>query len=378
MKLAFALFVSVSFIQIAFAQVKPEAAVDTIKNFSTYKRGVSIGGVLQTRYLASLTDHVDVNGKNFDPMATTGKTTNAFALKRMRVFVKGTVNDRFSANLLVNFAEFSSNPTNKVLENAYIKYTLNKYLNVQAGQFKPFFGMEDAIPVDFIRTLDYSNQYYSFGSSGWQSFQTGVTVFGNMSKSGQLRYYAGAYNGNNRNQPTDNDNTKNIYGRIEANLTKSVVIGANAAQGSAGAGTGDAFGIDIKGNVSINERWVFTLSGEYKNGTNFTLYNAATVKPRLADVRMQGFYIFPIIRYNFNNPRLRGIEFSSRYEYLNDNYKLDDNVRQTIIPNATLIFADDFYAALQMGVSIDLYKKDIPLTTTYTHNLAYLQLQVRF
>ncbi|WP_243837236.1 porin [Mucilaginibacter gilvus] len=356
----------------------PKVNTDTIKNFSSYKRSITFAGLLQARYLSSLTKNVDVNGKNFDPAAATGKITNTFMLKRVRFVVKGTVNDHFSANLLVNFAEFSSDPANKVLENAYVKYTLSKYLNVQAGQFRPFFGIEDVVPNDIIRTLDYSNQYYAFGASGWQSFQTGVAIFGNINKGGQLRYYAGAYNGNNRNQATDNDNTKNFYGRLEADVLKGLTIGVNAAQGSLGAGTGTALGIDVKGGVTLNDRWEFSLGGEYKTGTNFALYNALTVKPTLSDVRMQGFYIFPIVRYNYNMRRVRAIEFSSRYEYFNENYRLNHNSRQTVIPNVSLIFADDFYAALQLGVSIDLYQKNIPLTTAYNHNLAYLQLQVRF
>ena len=362
------------------AQSVPAAKVntDTIKNFSTYKRAITFGGLLQTRYLASLTPNIDVTGKNFDPAAPTGKITNTFMLKRVRFLVKGTINDHFSANLLVNFAEFSSDPANKVLENAYIKYTLSKHFNVQAGQFRPFFGVEDVVQNDLIRTLDYSNQYYAFGASGWQSFQTGVAVFGNINSSGQLRYYAGAYNGNNRNQPTDNDNTKNIYGRIEADILKGLTIGVNAAQGSLGAGSGNAMGVDVKGGLVLNERWEFALGGEYKTGTNFALYNALTTKPALKDVRMQGFYVFPIVRYNYNMRRVRAIEFSSRYEYFNENYKLNHNSRQTIIPNVSLIFVDDFYTALQLGVSIDLYQKNIPLTTAFNHNLAYLQLQVRF
>jgi hypothetical protein len=42
-----------------------------------------------------------------------------------------------------------------------------------------------------------------------------------------------------------------------------------------------------------------------------------------------------------------------------------------------LIFADSFYAALQMGVTIDLFKKDVPLTANYSRNLVYVQLQIR-
>lgn len=354
------------------------ASKDTITNFSTYKRSIAFAGLLQTRFLGSLTKNVDVNGKNFDPATATSKTANSFTLKRVRLLVKGTVNDHFSANLLVNFAEFNSDPIHKVLENAFVKYTLSKHFNVQAGQFRPFFGIEDVVPNDIIRTLDYSNQYYAFGASGWQSFQTGVAVLGDIDKKGRFRYYAGAYNGNNRNQAIDNDNTKNFYGRLEISPLKKLIIGLNGARGSLGSGTGSALGVDLQGHAKLNDRWEFSLGGEYKTGTNFALYNALVVKPALKNSRMRGFYIFPILRYNTNTRRVRALEISSRYEYFNENYKFTHNARQTIIPNFSLIFADDFYAALQLGVSIDLYQQDIPLTTINSHNLAYLQFQVRF
>jgi hypothetical protein len=372
------LFISLS----AAAQQTDIAGIDedTISNFSAYKRSISFAGLLQTRFVGSLTDNVDVNGQNFD-QSSASKITNTFLLKRVRFVVKGTVNDHFSANLMFNFAEFSSNPTNKVLENAYVKYTLSRYFNLEAGQFRPFFGIEDALPVDFIRTLDYSNQYYAFGASGWQSFQIGVSVFGSVTKPDELpvRYYAGIYNGNNRNQPMDNDNEKNFYGRLEASLFKDLIVGINAAKGSLGAGSGDAWGFDVVGSTKLSADWRLSLSGEYKNGTNLALYNTyTTAVPSLSQVRMQGFYIFPVLRYDYNLPRVRAIEFSSRYEIFDDNYKINSNPRQTIIPNLTLIFADDFYAAIQLGVAFDVYKTNIPLTTYYNHNLAYIQLQVRF
>jgi hypothetical protein len=365
----------------AMAQQTDIAGLDkdtVITNYSAYKRSISFAGLLQTRYVASLTNNVNVNGKNFDDQST-NKITNTFLLKRVRLQVKGTVNDHFSANLMVNFAEFSSDPSNKVLENAFVKYTLSKHFNVQAGQFRPFFGIEDALPVDIIRTLDYSNQYYAFGASGWQSFQIGVSVFGDVNKSGSVRYYAGVYNGNNRNQATDNDNEKNFYGRLETSISKDLIIGVNAATGSQGAGIGNAWGGDIVASHKFDSDWKLTISGEYKNGTNLSLYNTYTVNPPgLSQVRMQGFYFFPVLRYSYNLPRVRAIEFSSRYEYFNENYKISSDPRQTIIPNVTLIFADDFYAALQLGMSIDMFKTDVPLTTSYSHNLAYLQLQIRF
>lgn len=355
-------------------------SADTIKNYSAYKRSLSFSGLLQTRYVASLTKNVDVNGVNFN-QDTKDPVTNTFLVKRARLMVKANVNDHFSANFMVNFAEFSGNPISKVLENAYIKYTLNKHFNVQAGQFRPFFGIEDAVPVDLIRTMDYSNQYYAFGASGWQSFQIGVTVWGDITNDDvdPFRYYAGVYNGNNRNQPTDNDDTKNFYARLEKKLLHAITIGLNAGTGSSASSTGNAWGGDISTRIDLSRKWKLLLTGEYKSGTNFAAFHASTVpNSRLADYRMRGFYFFPILRFEYAAPRVRAIELSARYEHFNESYIKDDNSRQTIIPNLSLIFADDFFATIQIGSSIDLYKREIPLTATYNHNLLYIQLQCRF
>lgn len=367
---------------LANAQQKDQTALtntDTVKNYSKYKRKLNIAGLLQTRYIASLTKNVDVNGKNFDP-ATTKGVSNTFLVKRARVMVVADINDHFSANVLANFADFNGNPSNKVLENAYIKYSLNKYFHVQAGQFRPFFGIENAVPVDIIRTLDYSNQYYAFGNNGWQSFQVGVSVFGSVLSSGRLRYFAGAYNGNNKDQAIDDDNTKNLYARLEGELVKNLTIGVNGGTGSlGGSGTGSAVGVDATAKVDMSEKWKLSLSAEYKSGSNFVLYNAITQLPKegINQYRMMGFYVFPTLRYENASKRVRAIELSSRYEYFDENYRQKNNPRQTIIPNLTLIFADDFYAALQMGVSKDIFKKATPLTTTNNHSMAYVQLQIR-
>ena len=41
--------------------------------------------------------------------------------------------------ILVNFADFKSDPKNKVLEIAALKWTPSTYFNVQVGQFRPYF-----------------------------------------------------------------------------------------------------------------------------------------------------------------------------------------------------------------------------------------------
>lgn len=374
------IFLSVCFLAVNAQQTDRTKITDTLTNYSAYKRKLTFAGVLQTRYLLSLDKDVDISGKNFDPSKIKG-ITNTFMVRRARVMVKGDINDHFSANILANLAEFSSDPTNKVLENAYIRYSLSKYFHVQAGQFRPFFGIEDALSVDIIRTLDFSNQYYAFGKNGWQSFQTGLSVFGNVIPNGKLRYFAGVYNGNNKNRTSDDNNTKNLYSRLEVDFLKDFTVGANVGSGSiASSSIGEAYGIDATAKVPLSKKFDLLLMTEFKKGANFLAYNANTqiARPELGEFQMRGFYFFPTLRYNHESRRLRAVEFSCRYEYFDENYKLQPNARQTIIPNVSLIFADDFYAAIQVGVAIDRFKNQVPLTTVYDHSLGYVQFQIRF
>lgn len=355
----------------------------TIMNYSAFKRSVAINGLMQTRYVYSLTDNVNINGVHFDEDNTSiSHNTNSFLMRRVRVNTRATINDHFDASVLINLAEFSGNTTNRVLENAFIRYHKSKSFNIMAGQFRPFFGPEDMLPADIIKSLDYSNQYNLFSNSGWQSFQIGVAVYGDLNTDGKLpfHYYAGAYNGNNRNQPLDNDDRKNYYGRLEADLAKNVRIGINAAQGSWTDQKGHAWGGDISAIMPLAKCFKFELISEYKEGTNFAEFAAAPAaeKRAVGDYYNRGFYVFPNFRYECNMPRLRSIEFSSRYEYLQENYKVNDNLRQTVTPMVSFEFADDYYARIEVGCMIDMFKHDIANTAQYSHNTGVVQLQVRF
>lgn len=357
---------------------KPDSVVE---NYSRYKRGFSWSGLLQTRYTYSCTKNVDVNGQHFNNDKP--GVTNAFSLKRARIQAQAKVNDHFDAAILVNLADFSnSNLTGKVLENAFIRYSFSRYCRIIAGQYRPFFGIEEEIPVDLIKSLDYSNMYYAFGSNGWQSFQTGVCVYGDITGEGKMpvRYYAGIHNGNGRNQAADNDNTKHVYGRLEAAFTKEITLGVNAGRGSIRNQAGDAWGGDVKYVTTICPKWKLECTADYKEGTNFNAFSNYTADDlhQLKDFRMRGLYVFPNLRYEYNHPRLRTIELSARYEYLDLCTKVNSNPRQTIIPMLSTEFADDYFACLQVGLIIDLYRRNVPLTAEYTHNTAVAQLQIRF
>ena len=369
---------ALSFTASLFAQA--DIKKDTISNYSKFLRNTSFYGLLQTRYLFSLTKDVDVTGTNIlDPDKL---VTNSFSIRRAKLGLKTKVNDRFDLGLLLNFSEFnSSSLTGKVLELAFVRYSHNKYLNIQMGQFRPYFGIEDEISSEFIKSLDFSNGYSLLGKNGWQNYQTGIAVYGNANNSKfPLKYYIGVTNGNSRGQETDNDKSKHAYARLEKEFPQNMKLGINGGIGSYVNKSGSVLGVDINKIFSLNKKWSLEVLTEYKEGTNFTEFGSSKLlpKPELKEFRFRDFYLNPIVRYQLNLPRLRSIEFSSRYEYLNPNYQLDGNIRQTLTPMLNLEFADQYSACLQLGAIIEDYKNNIPLTSEFDHSTFFAQVQLRF
>lgn len=365
-------------------EVKSEKT-DTISNFSAYKRSLSFNGLLQFQYKAALNRNFNVDGLQIDknnPVAGVNQSNNTFLIRRARLNTKAVINDHFDANLLMNLAEFNGETAKKVLENAYIRYHVSPSLNINAGQFQPFFGPEDMWPADVIKSIDFSNQYALYGASGWQGFQLGVSVYGTINPGSRIpvNYYTGIYNGNNRNEKSDNDNSKNYYGRLEANLLPNFKVAVNGAHGSWQRHQGHAYGADFTGDFKLGARTSVELICEYKEGTNFAEYIKAPAAGRLdiSQYYNKGFFVFPNFRYECKLPRLRSVEFSSRYEYLKENYKVDDNARQTITPMVSFEFCDLYFARLEFGCVIDVFDHNVPLSTHYNHATGVAQLQVRF
>jgi hypothetical protein len=105
------LFSFVLFSLAIFAQ--NDSKKDTISNYSKILRNTSFSGLLQTRYLVSLTENVDVNGVNIADQQKL--VSNSFNVRRARFLLKSKINDRFDLGMMLNFAEFnSSNLTGKV------------------------------------------------------------------------------------------------------------------------------------------------------------------------------------------------------------------------------------------------------------------------
>lgn len=337
-------------------------------------------GLLQARYLESFGDNIDVLGVHH----STGEVTqSSFDIKRMRVGLNTKLSSTTEVVILVNLADFKSDPKGKVLENAYGKYTFNKYIALTGGQFRPAFGIEELVPVDIIKSFDFSNQYYEFGKNGWTSFQIGASATGafDIGKI-PVSYAVSVLNGNGRNQEMDNDNGKQYSTRwvFELSGLHKINLGLNGGIGKRSDQKVFAFGADITSDFKLTDRLTFDLQIEYKQGTNQNLYFSLPVEartPDVADYQMRGVYFLPNLRYVVDYKKLSSLELSCRFESFDNNYKVNSNVRKTYTPMISLEFGKAYLGRIEMGFEIDRYDKNIPDTSFYNDDLFLIQLQLR-
>lgn len=337
-------------------------------------------GLLQARYLESTGTNVDVMGIHH----STGEVTqSSFDIKRMRVGVNTKLSEATEVVILVNLADFKSDPKGKVLENAYAKYTFNKYLALTGGQFRPAFGIEELVPVDIIKSFDFSNQYYEFGKNGWTSFQIGASATGAVDVGKiPVSYAISVLNGNGRNQEMDNDNGKQYATRWVFGLSKlhKINLGLNGGIGKRSDQKVFAVGADISSDFKLNDKFTFDLQIEYKQGTNQNLYfslPAAGRTPNIDDYQMRGIYFLPNLRYIVDYKKLTSLELSCRFESFDNNFKTNPNLRKTYTPMISLEFGKAYTGRIEMGFEIDKFDKNIPDTAYYNDNLFIIQFQCR-
>lgn len=338
-----------------------------------------VGGLFQARYLYSKKNNVDVEGLQHSDGEF---VSNTYEIKRMRVSMNASLTKNLSVVTLVNLSDFKQDPKTRVLENAYAQYNVNRYLKYQVGQFRPAFGIEDSHPVDIVKSIDWSNAYYLLGSNGWQSFQVGAGITGSVDLGKvPLNYSASMTNGNGKNKIADN-NGKHYSSRFwfDINPKRKLTLGFSTGFGTEHKQDVHAFGLEGTYRLTFTDKLSIQFQAEAVQAINHSLYFSLAEDKRqgpLHDYVLRDVYVLPNLRYVIGKQHLQAVDFSCRYEYLDANYKLDSNPRQTLVPMASVEFLKDYGARLQFGVQIDNYKKNIANTKTYDANLYFLQFQCR-
>lgn len=341
-----------------------------------------VQGLFQGRYLSNLTQGIDATT---GLQHTDGKAVeNTFDIKRMRLGLTTKLSEGFDIVVLANLADFKSDPKNKVLENAFARYTFNKNIGVMAGQFRPAFGIEELNPADILKSFDYSNQYTEFGNNGWASFQIGASVFGgfNLGKL-PVTYAFSAVNGNGRDQVSDKDDGKQYSSRLAFELNKkhNINFGINGGIGEVFNTKVFAVALDLTADFKLADKLTLQTQLEAKQGINHYLYYSLATDSRTSninDYEMRGAYFLPNLRYEIKYQKLTAIEFSCRYEYFDRSFKINSNARQTYTPMAGLEFGKGYTGRIEVGMQIDSYKHNIANTTAYDNNLFIIQFQGRF
>ncbi len=362
---------------VLFATLCFRMEAQPVTNTDSAQQKVTFKGLFQARYIVSLKKNVDVNGLHH----TDGQGVyNSFDVRRARAQFTARISDRTEAVLLVNLADFKSDPKNKVLENAYLTYRLNPFVHFKIGQFRPAFGLEDTYSINIIKSFDYSNQYTAFGNNGWQSFQIGIGMFGDFKTSIPLRYEIDVINGNNKNQVTDDDNGKQATLRIQLEPKKNLKLGVNGGYGRHNKENIYAAGIDASIIIQMKNKFSLEFETEWKQGNNHLLFFNTDPLLRTGGVShyiMNGFYVLPNLRYAIAYHRLSSIELSCRYEYFDKDIKTPGSTRQTFTPMIGLEFLHSYNARIQLGMIADIYRKNIEATTQYNNRLFILQIQTQ-
>ncbi len=219
---------------------------------------------------------------------------------------------------------------------------------------------------------------------GWTSFQIGLSATGQLNL-GEIPFQYGVsiVNGNGKNQVNDNDNGKQYSTRLVFGLSEkyNLNFGLNGGIGEVFGKKIYAVGLDLSSLIKFDPKWSLDMQLEAKQATNHPLYFAADpeTRPQNPDEYLiRGAYFLPNVRYEINHRNLSAFELSCRYEYLDTNFRLNSNPRQTITPMFGLEFLKNYGARIQLGMQFDHYKYQVENTTQYNSNLFIIQVQSRF
>lgn len=234
---------------------------------------------------------------------------NSFDVRRARLDFKGDLVKWLDYRLQVDFA---SSP--RIID-AFVRLKLNPMFNVQVGQFKLAFSLENPYGPLALETLENSQVVsYLSGINDLAGVKgtgrdIGVAVYGGFFKQDGyniIDYVIGLYNGTGINV-RDNNKHKDITGRLEIHPISPITLSASYYNGKTGA----------DGDLKPRTRYGF--GARYDDGK--ILLRSEYIKGKTDQTDSDGFYV--LAGYTFAG----NIQPLFKYDYMRKDLG-DHNSRQ--------------------------------------------------
>jgi phosphate-selective porin OprO and OprP len=279
-----------------------------------------LGGYTQIRYQA-----LDEPGK-----------IDGFDIRRARLDLRGTISPYWGYRLQFDFAN-----TPKMID-GYVELKLNDYLNFIVGQTKIPLSAENMMQTNNIEMIEFS-QVVSYLAArkndviGDQNgADIGVQLYGTILKINDkpfLEYKAGIFNGAGINTLADNNENKDLAGRLIIHPIEGMSIAGEYYKGVANIGD------SIKGDRNryggdLTYTWKDLLvRSEYIFGKDPTINKKNQPETNKEGFYIQGGYYFfkkkilILAKYDYFKPNIAKSNNNSNWYVIGANYNFNANAR---------------------------------------------------
>jgi len=183
------------------------------------EKSLSAEGYLHLQWRADYADRSDSAGRR-------STFHQGFVLRRGRVKFRYGFDDRVRTEL-----ELGCDKLELRVKDAFVEYRAAPYLLLKAGLYKTPFSLEELTPASRLVLAERSVLNDRFDDQGFLGRDIGFSVSGRLLERGlPLSYELGVFNGNRAGGFRDNDNAKQLAGRLTVTPLARLTVGANAAQ----------------------------------------------------------------------------------------------------------------------------------------------------
>lgn len=149
---------------------------------------------------------------------------HSFGLRRVRLKFRYVPSD-VGANI-----ELGCDGLTPVLREAYVRYRPLSWLGFVLGLHKMPFSLEELTSADQLLLAERSPMNDCFGNLGYLGRDVGLAIEGELTGSLRLGYTVGVFNGTGGKLAYDNNNAKQLCGRLTGSPTRGLTLGVGISQ----------------------------------------------------------------------------------------------------------------------------------------------------